>query len=295
MDSEKYQTSIQNKVDYGTIVKDGQRVYVSPEQQAEQHRVNIHQTKNALVVKRNHIRLVAYFLVGVGVFGFVKQIYDIVFDEPEKVVIEGESYREEIDISQGFLLGERLFTALRDLLFVFQGRYYLIKLRQTQNLQLSQKMISTTVIVVVIHFMLISLQYYFSCFLLQDVIRTWQASLSQDVYHQKSRSGTFSYTRTKIGSGFISQDMEIIEEEVDISLIAIGMVFIFLCMLGCVTFACFGIMKCLISYKEQFVKLEGLHTPPETIELQKTNLDEEECDESTRLKIETNLNMTEEV
>ena len=179
-----------------------------------------------------NIRRIAYFLLFIGILGFVRQAWDILISEKAVVVIEGEEYREEIDISQNFLLGARIFIAFRDLLFIFQGQFYLKKLKETQNLKLTQKLISTTVIIVMIHFMLISLQYYFSCFLLQDVIRTWQANMSQDIYNQKSKAGTFTYTRQKIGAGYINQDMELLEEELDISLIALGMVFIFMALLA---------------------------------------------------------------
>ncbi|CAI2377102.1 unnamed protein product [Moneuplotes crassus] len=282
MDLNKIVKEVAPDTDYGTIGENGAKMYISPKEQAKQNRMLIYQAKNTIIAKRKYIRKFSYFLIFIGICGFFKQIFDILIAEPEKVVIEADSFREEIDISQGFLFGERILIAIRDLLFMFQGWYYLRKLKQPQNLKASQKLITTTIIIIIIQFAVFSLQYYLSCYLIQDVVRTWQQSLSSSTYHQKSKSGTFSYTRTKIGTGYIGQEMDVFEEA-DIYLIAFGMILLFFCILGLSSLICFGILKYLLSYKQQFVNLECLNSLPNSIELQTRSIPLEEVDEHSRL------------
>ena len=80
---------------------------LTPEEELEQQRIKIYETKNIIEGKRINIKRIAYFLIIIGIWGFLSQLYSIIQSTPEVVVIQGEAYREEIEISQGFLLGER--------------------------------------------------------------------------------------------------------------------------------------------------------------------------------------------
>jgi hypothetical protein len=153
------------------------------------------------------------------------QLIDVIFQIPDVVVIEGIEYREEIAISQGFLTIERLIDLCRSGLIFYQGWYILQKIN-SPLIKNAKDLVNKTVLFTLCHFFLISFQFYISCFLLQDVIKTWSEATNKDF--GRSKEGTFTYSRQKLHSGYISQDMEILEEQVDISLIALGLVFGFL-------------------------------------------------------------------
>mmetsp|Transcript_31507 Transcript_31507/g.27895 ORF Transcript_31507/g.27895 Transcript_31507/m.27895 type:complete len:127 (-) Transcript_31507:569-949(-) len=96
---------------YGTIEEDQEKRRLTPEEEVETQRITIYETKNVIESKRNNIRRLAYFLIFIGFWGVLSQVISVIASVKEVVVIQGISEREEIEISQGYLFGERFMDA----------------------------------------------------------------------------------------------------------------------------------------------------------------------------------------
>jgi len=185
----------------------------------------------------------------------------------EYIVIEGFDYREEIEISQWFLTIERVLDLWRSLLIYYQGKKTHDNIKHN-NIFHAKVLVNTTVVFALAHFFLISFQFYISWFLLQDVIKTWADNVND---YGTSRKGSFRYSRQKLHSGYIDQEMEILEEQADISLIALGLVFGFLLTLAIITLTCLLIVRVQLDYKDKVVALSKIHLPKGSLELNSVN------------------------
>jgi hypothetical protein len=168
---------------------------------------------------------------------------------------------------------ERFIDSIRALLIIVHGKYIVAR-TNVATLGNAKKLINTSVILIMVHLVIISMQYYFSWIFMQDVVSTWQNNLKGNVFEKKSDIGTFTYSRTRVGPGYVNQNIELMEEEVDISLIAIGMVLAFLFLLLWITVSCLLIIQPMLSYKAEIIKLEGIYQHIDSVELDKVVMGE---------------------
>ena len=169
---------------------------------------------------------------------------------------------------------------------IYHGRVVLRKIR-VSNLENAKALINQTVVLLLAHIVIISLQFYLNCFLLQDLIATWESTFGKSADTMtKSRSGTFSFTRQKNHTGAVNHNLELLQEEVDITVIALATIVSFgfsMCLVGLV---CMSILRAFLVYRDKIVYSSKVYLPEGAVEMNKVNeigefepnSDEEETD-----------------